>query len=134
MIRLRRSFDSGQETLGIIFVNDWPICLSLEDPWNDNKRNASCIPVGKYTVDLQYRSPKYGIVPIVLDVPGRDHILIHAGNTRLNTKGCILPGRRVGRLGDEVAVLQSKRAMREFLDCFHPGKRMVELEVSAPWT
>lgn len=31
----------------------------------------------------------------MLDVPGRSYILIHSGNFKTDTRGCILPGTRV---------------------------------------
>ena len=53
------------------------------------------------------------IQPIaVRDVPGRDHILFHPGNTAADTRGCILPGTRPGRMDGRRAVLESAAAMR----------------------
>jgi hypothetical protein len=68
-----------------------PVCVTCEDPWNENKRNISCIPAGVYKVEKRI-SPKYKHHWHVLDVPNRSLILIHQGNTIKDTEGCILVG------------------------------------------
>lgn len=51
-----------------------------------------CIPVGNYNLKVTY-SPKFRCnLPLLLDVKGRDGILIHSGNTCDDTLGCILTG------------------------------------------
>ena len=57
------------------------------------------------------------------DVPGRVGILIHIGNYaagtgRIDTKGCILPGRYFVDLNDDgiLDVAESTKAMRELWD------------------
>ena len=44
-------------------------------------------------------------------MPGRDGILIHAGNTTLDIEGCILVGMSHGVMHGENAVLKSQQAM-----------------------
>src|SRR3990172_3391900 len=66
---------------------------SLELPWLNNKRGVSSIPLGTYTLKPRI-SVKYGQHFIVTNVPGRSLILIHAGNSTSDTKGCILLGER----------------------------------------
>lgn len=89
-------FDKGeQQTLGFLFVlkdNELKLKLStLELPWRENKNRISCIPVGKYKVKRRY-SKAHKEHFHILNVPGRDLILIHLGNYKKNTLGCILPG------------------------------------------
>jgi hypothetical protein len=60
-------------------------------------------------------SPTFGPTFEVADVPGRTAILFHRGNVVRDTRGCILLGRRFGRLGAERAVLDSRAAFDEFL-------------------
>ena len=90
-------------------------CVTMEPPWADNRPNVSCIPPGEYPCHW-HKSPRYGWVYAVLEVPGRSHILIHPGNIVTHTKGCILPGRRVGAIGGMPAVLVSRAATRSLFD------------------
>ena len=63
----------------------------------------TAIPSGEYIVTLDVVSPKYsansfyqrvcqGKVPRLLDVPGFSGILIHVGNSALDSAGCLLCG------------------------------------------
>lgn len=96
-----------------------------EDDWLNNKPNKSCIPSGQYTCKA-VQSPKFGATYEVTKVPGRSHILFHAGNTEEDTEGCLLVGNAYGALSrqDEDgggvmtkwAVVDSKRAFQRFRD------------------
>ena len=70
-------------------------CFTLELPWRGNNRRVSCIPPGEYKARHReahesglFNYPHF----IVKDVPNRDYILFHAGNTYRDTLGCILTG------------------------------------------
>jgi hypothetical protein len=63
-----------------------------------------------------------------MDVPQRDHILIHAGNTHKDTQGCILLGVQFGRLGSDSAILASRVAMKQFMQMMK-GVKEAELLV-----
>ena len=93
--------DPGQEIL----------CFTLERPWVDNRRNVSCIPGNEFYSLVKYKSQRYGWTLRVEDVPDRTGILFHAGNTVADTKGCILPGKQVGKLNGARAVLHSASAL-----------------------
>lgn len=88
---LHRVVSSEKGTFGVLILNDTPLCVTCEDPWNDNKVGISCIPFGEYKVS-PHSSEKYPNVWIVNGVKGRSAILIHAGNTIKDTQGCILVG------------------------------------------
>lgn len=64
----------------------------IEPPWENNHQNVSRIPPGTYPA-VVHQSPKFGKSVWIQDVPGRSEILIHRGNYRRDTLGCILPGR-----------------------------------------
>jgi hypothetical protein len=92
IIELIRVAQSEKGTFGVIVKEGIPICVTCEDPWNDNKTGISCIPEGAYSV-MPHSGPKYKDVWILREVPGREAILIHNGNSIADTRGCILVGK-----------------------------------------
>lgn len=82
-------------TLGILKLNvaHSPI-YTLELPWRENAADISCIPVGSYKV-TPYSSEKFPNVYQINNVPGRDSILLHVGNSPTDTHGCVLLGKGV---------------------------------------
>ena len=116
--RMRRS-DQGTE--GLLVAGDFN-CRTLELPWRENQRQISCIPPGEYDVEIRL-SNKYGRVYWVRHVPNRTYILIHSGNYagdksqgfKSHVMGCILLGKKSGFLGGQVAVLNSRVAVRAFM-------------------
>lgn len=68
-------------------------CNTLEDTVRKVKKyGETAIPSGVYRVILAQHE-HFGFVPQLLDVPFYDGILIHAGNSDIDTKGCILVGK-----------------------------------------
>lgn len=93
-ITITRRVDNGIQTTGEFKLVSSLGTLSgftLELPWKENQNNVSCIPKGTYKIEL-FNSIKFGKCFHVLNVPGRDAILIHKGNYNRDTHGCILPG------------------------------------------
>lgn len=113
MLTLRRIAQSGMGTFGVILNGNIPICISCEDPWNDNKKGISCIPEGIYKV-RRYSGTKYKNVFEITNVPNRSAILIHWGNTMKDTEGCILLGKFFGSIDGIPAVIESKLAFDKF--------------------
>ena len=94
LLLIRDTF-TDKSTLGELFVNGERICDTLENPWQDNQRNISCIPEGQYPVRLRLARESASrdyLHLLVQDVPNRDWILFHRGNTAKDTSGCILVG------------------------------------------
>ena len=94
LLLIRNTF-SKKSTIGELFLNGERICDTLENSWQDNQRNISCIPEGVYPVRL--RLPRESATRdylhlLVQEVPNRDWILFHRGNTAKDTSGCILVG------------------------------------------
>jgi hypothetical protein len=89
-LQLQRSY-AASGTNGILTSNDGFICYTIELPWRNNKRGRSCIPEGCYRLVQRY-SEKFQWHLHLIDVPGRDLILIHPANhALLELKGCIAP-------------------------------------------
>ena len=108
-LTLTRDRCSEWATLGRLSIGGEAVCHTLERPWLENKRRVSCIPVGEYHGAVQH-SPRFQAwLPELLDVPGRDQILIHAGNTADDTEGCILVG--LERHDHEDRIMQSRAAL-----------------------
>lgn len=107
---LRRTASKATATLGYLVKDGKALCVTCEEPWRNNAKEISCIPAGRYRVVKRF-SVKYGHHWHVQDVPGRSLILIHAGNTTKDTRGCILAGKSFGTLDGLPAVLESRAAM-----------------------
>ena len=120
-VTIVRTSTSDQGTLGYcIYPNGW--AYSIELPWRDNQRSISCIPAGEYLVKIR-KSPKYGRVYHVKNVPNRSWILFHSMNVagdvtkgfKTESEGCLGLGKRRGKLWGQDAVLVSRPAMRRFM-------------------
>ena len=82
-------------------IDDEFICLTLEEPWKDNKRGVSCIPEGRYLC-TRYQSPKLiragksdPEVILLHNVENRSFVQIHVGNTLDDIEGCIMTGEAI---------------------------------------
>ena len=114
-ILLDRKYKLAEYTIGKLYVDGVYICDTLEDkdrglrqttPINVIYRikvpGETAIPTGKYRIDMNTISPKFryrtwaqpfgGKLPRLLNVPGYSGVLIHVGNTKSSTDGCILTG------------------------------------------
>ncbi len=128
LLRLEHGF---RETVGLFILDGEIICFMLEDPDQDNAPAISRIPEGRYTCN-RVLSPQFGDTFEISDVPDREYIRFHWGNTHLDTRGCPLTGSEVGWFEDGIpkirAVLESKKAFHRFMDCFE-GEEHFELNV-----
>lgn len=78
-------------TQGILEWNGKRICYTIELPWLQNQKRVSCVPEGEYLLQKRY-SKKYGWHLHLVNVPGRDFILIHPANdAKTELFGCIAP-------------------------------------------
>lgn len=94
LLLIRDKFTKNS-TIGELFLNGERMCDTLENPYINNERNISCIPEGQYKVRLRTAresATRDYLHLLVQDVPNRDYILFHRGNTAKDTSGCILVG------------------------------------------
>lgn len=114
-VTLTRVGEFQDATYGVLSVDGRPMFVTLEDAWRNNDKMVSCIPKGTYKL-RRHQSPKFGECFMVMDVPNRTHILIHAGNTHKDTHGCILLGQNFKTEGSEACILVSRPAVAKFMD------------------
>ena len=115
-LTLDRRYLKENYTIGNLYIDSVWFCNTMEDKdrglhQSDSiehikavkVKNETAIPKGQYTIRMDIVSPKYsnvawylnlcgGKLPRLMDVPGFDGILIHTGNTQVDSAGCILVG------------------------------------------
>jgi hypothetical protein len=104
-LRLQRRFAGEDYTIGSLYVDGEYFCDTLEDtdrgltqemPLEEIKKikvaHETAIPTGVYKVIVNMSPAKKRMLPRLLDVPGFSGILIHRGNTKSDSSGCILVG------------------------------------------
>ena len=109
LLIIRDTF-TEESTIGRLFINGELFCDTLENPYINNERNISCLPAGQYKVRLREAresATRDYLHLLVQDVPNRDWILFHRGNTAKDTRGCIL----VGQSREQDRVNNSRLAM-----------------------
>ncbi|RTY67153.1 DUF5675 family protein [Flavobacterium sp. LB2P53] len=83
----RTYFPKG--TQGVLEWNGTIVCYTIELPWLGNQKRISCIPEGEYVLQKRF-SPKFKWHLHLMNVPGRDLILIHTANdAKTELLGCI---------------------------------------------
>ena len=126
LLLIRDTF-SKESTIGELFINGERICDTLENPWQDNQRNVSCIPEGVYPVRLRTAresATRDYLHLLVQEVPNRDFILVHRGNFPSQTQGCLLVG-----LGTEQDVVHNSVLAMDLLikEILHLGGENINL-------
>lgn len=115
VINLKRVIKNDEGVWGVFIYQYRPFAVSGELPWHENKSDISCIPEGCYTCEMKQSASK-GYVPHIIDVIGRDNILIHVGNIpKQDSLGCILIGEAFEKLDGFQAITSSKKAYGELM-------------------
>jgi hypothetical protein len=104
-LKLQRRYRGDGYTIGSLYIDAEYFCDTLEDadrglaqamPPEDIRRikvaHETAIPTGVYRVIVNLSPAKRRMLPRLLDVPGFSGILIHRGNTKNDSSGCILVG------------------------------------------
>ena len=88
-LKLVRTHPKADYIIGDFYVDGALFSNSLERPWKNNETDISCIPIGIYNVQMLY-SPHFNRdLPHLVDVPNRDHIMIHSCNFVHELLGCV---------------------------------------------
>lgn len=109
---LKRLRDNGRTTIGDLSEGDFKV-VSLEDTYHKEKiYGETRIPAGEYTIKLMKigemhrkyinKFPFHQGMLWLQDVPGFSNIYIHIGNSKKDTKGCILLGTKTS--GDDLII------------------------------
>ena len=86
---------TGDQTICVLRIDKTTVALTLEPPNLQNKRNISCIPTGSYKYKHYYSTKFQRLCIALYDVPDRNYIAVHPGNTSEDTQGCILVGQGI---------------------------------------
>src|SRR5690554_2742602 len=86
-----------QGTAGVVFLmdeNNLPqkFCESLELPWDNNKSNVSCIPLGEYVCKWTYSNAFKREMYLIMDTGPRLGVRLHSANRLAELRGCIALG------------------------------------------
>ena len=88
-------------TVGEITVDGDKMGFTLEDEVREQPgqpvkfwkvAGKTAIPSGKYRVHISLSTRFRRLLPLLLEVPGFAGVRIHAGNSSVDTEGCILVG------------------------------------------
>lgn len=149
MIKLRlirkNPDDIFQEfTHGELFIMDgggtWlDFCYTLEDKVRDINKDGdledqdefkvygqTAIPFGTYKGFLRFSPNKNRIVPELKDVKHFDNIQIHAGNSAIDSLGCILVGYKTDWNG---SIWQSRKAESDLVSLIKNNEEKFEIEI-----
>lgn len=127
ILELNRVGENADTTFGVLSVVGWgdqimPICNIIENSWQNNKADVSCIPKGVYMIVkcTTSKTTINGETFKVMGVPRRTQIKFHIGNTHYDTEGCPLTVSSWGRLIIKgISTLgghSSRRAFGAFMD------------------
>ena len=145
---LERRWKKATYCIGVLSVDGVRFCETVEDrdrglkqsdalAWIQAKKvyGETAIPTGTYRVRMDVVSPKYagvkwykdfcgGKMPRLSDVPGWEGVLIHPGNTALDSWGCILPGRNT-KVGQVTASRDTWKALyKKLRDAYRAGEEI----------
>jgi len=117
LVLQRAYFKEG--TNGTLFCSGSFLCHTIELPWNENKRNISCIPEGTYEIETRY-SKRFQNHLLVKSVRNRRLILFHPANDALKElEGCIAPVTYLSGIGKGT---QSRPMMQKLLSLVHQAQ------------
>ncbi len=102
---LKRDLKNTSYTLGQLYIDNILFCYTVEDAVRDLNDDGdlkdsgetkvygeTAIPKGEYKVILSMSNRFKKLMPEVLNVEGFAGIRIHAGNTAIDSHGCIIVG------------------------------------------
>ena len=113
-VEVKRTFKGTEYTIGKLYIDGAYFCDTMEETVRTGEKIAgkTAIPAGTYKVKMTW-SPRFKrYLPEILNVPNFSGVRIHAGNSALDTEGCIL----LGLNKVKARVVCSKNAVEFFID------------------
>ena len=137
-IKVRPYKQTEISTLSSLSIGSQFNCYVLEDGYRREKvKHETRIPAGRYEIERRtvgkfyqnYRRRFKHISSLwIKDVPNYEYILIHIGNTVLDTSGCLLVGSDYKLTGNEYRIFGSTKTYRDLYsiisDHFKKGGRV----------
>lgn len=144
---LDRHYKGKDYTIGKLYIDGVYFCDTLEDidrglnqkmPLNEIKQikipDETAIPTGIYEITMKVQSPRFakkeqyafckGYLPRLLNVPGYEGVLLHIGNEKDHSSGCVL----VGKNSEKGKVLEStvtfKRLYKKLKEADDKGEKI----------
>lgn len=106
-LTLNRELFSENSTIGTLLIDGKKECYVLEDfdrgldstmseaeIKSKKMYGETAIPAGRYEIVINYSNSFKMELPLLLNVKGFSGIRIHVGNTKKDTFGCLLLGRK----------------------------------------
>ncbi len=110
VIRVFRAYQCSAGYFGIARVAGKTFYTCERLP-NENK-SMSCIPAAEYNL-APFQGRRFKNVFHVTNVPNRQWILTHWGNTMDDSRGCILFGQGLWGRGKEMMITHSRNACKD---------------------
>ena len=153
-LTLKRIALRSEYTIGKLYVNGEYVCDTIEDTVRDLDKDGkfangevkipgkTAIPYGRYEITMKVKSPKYsnfskyswakkydGYLPRLLNVPHFDGVLIHVGNSALDSEACVLVGENkvVGKVINSVNTF--RRLMDDYLVPAHERGETITITI-----
>lgn len=130
IVTIKRTHYLNDGVMGVLDIDNVPICVTIELPWRNNAPYISCIPEGERKMVL-IDSPKFGVCYEVI-TENRSKILIHWGNHVVDlpgdpkdSEGCIIVGEQFINYKSAMGVGMSKVAFSEFMNLMNGDKEAI---------
>ena len=151
-IKVDRKYKKDTYTIGNLYIDGKWFCNTLEDkdrglkqtdPINVIKSKKvygeTAIPTGRYRITLDVVSPKYssvawyrnlcgGRMPRLINVPGFEGVLMHPGNTAVDTLGCLLVGLNTVK-GKLTSSRDYFKKLYKLMDAANKKHEIIEIEI-----
>lgn len=111
--RVTPQSQSSNGTFGVWINDNKPLFVTLELPWKDNQKDISCVPSGTYHATKVFSKHFQRYVYVLTNVPNRDAIEIHIGNTVNDIRGCVILGMNYSMT--DYAIVNSTIAFNSFM-------------------